>query len=407
MTTLPLVGAGGATPTLPEPATHLDTTPWGDAHPAGDGGPDGTQGGRDALALFSASHDMHPLARQQQQQHQAFIGHGAQAAGAQKVNGCKVPDAATRVWDVANTTQAEIDALKNSCDPKEQRLGRTIEHAKAAYGDLLVKNPQPKPGEPLVGAKLVVTLNAGNGSEPVITLMGKGFDPKLHARVHTHYHGDNATVGDPVGSKAGQNSRIRETIARDPQTVFVLPECRNAKETVDSPKNDNYYAADWGNVKSQARTTDLALEAAGITKVGRETVSVHSRGGEVIEKLMGNDKSGNSLRAHRLELHDSLYGSQDDVAAWGRTENGKKVEKVIYVHGTNGGPNGDGRDREIAKTFKGAYIRIEAAPIVKSTGEPRPPEHDADGVRKYHHDPHYQTTGRYLAIWPLPGGGGS
>jgi hypothetical protein len=186
----------------------------------------------------------------------------------------------------------------------------------------------------------------------------------------------------------------------------VLPECGNAKETVDSPKNDNHYRAKWDNVKSQAQTTDLALQAANITKVGRETVSVHSRGGEVIQKLM-EDKSGNSLRAHRLELHDSLYGSQDAVVAWGRTENGRKVDKVIYVHGTNGGPHGDGRDREIARTFKGSYIRIEAAPIVKSTGQPRPPEHDANGVRKYHPDPHYQTTGRYLGVWPLPGGGGS
>jgi len=381
MTTLPLVGAGGAMPTaLPEPAPTLpDTRPVADA---------GGEGGA-PLALFVASHDMHPLARRQP--HQAFIG-GALGAEAARAKPGTVPDASKKVYDVHATPQAEIDALKKSTDPQQRRLGHTIENVKAAYGDLLGKN----------GGRIVVTMNAGNGSEPVVTIMGKGFDASKPARVHAHYHGDNATVGDPVGSKAGQNSRIRETIARDPQTVFVLPECRSTEGAVDSPKHDNDYKADWGNVKSQAQTTDLALQAAGITKVGTETVSVHSRGGEVIHKLMHDDPSGKSLRAHRLELHDSLYGSQGDVAAWGRTENGQKVDKVIYVHGTNGGAHGDGRDREIAKTFKGSYIRIEAAPIVKSTGEPRPPEHDANGVRKYHPDPHYQTTGRYLSIWPLP-----
>jgi hypothetical protein len=86
--------------------------------------------------------------------------------------------------------------------------------------------------------------------------------------------------------------------------------------------------------------------------LGRETVSVHSRGGEVIQKLMHDDPSGHSLRASRLELHDSLSGSQGAVAAWGRTENGKHVDK---------GSHGDGRDKEIARTFKGSYIRIDIA----------------------------------------------
>lgn len=400
MTTLPLVG-GGATPTLPEPAPHPDPTPWGDA-PGHNGMPGAGAG--DALSLFAAPHDMHPLAQQQQQL--AYFGSGAaQAAG---TKAAVVPDAATRTYDVAHTSQADIDALKNSPDKQQQRLGHTIENAKASYGDLLAK-----------GAKIVVTMNAGNGGEPVMTLMGPRFDPKLPARIHTHYHGDNATAADPQGSKAGQNSRIRETVARDPQSVFVLPECKNATPTVDSPTNDNYYRADWSNVKSQARTTDLALEAAGIpkNKVEKETVSLHSRGGEVIQKLMNDDKTGNSLRADRLELHDSLYGSQGAVAAWGRTANGKQVERVIYVHGTNGGINGDGRDREIAKVFKGVYTRIDIArqkplndqndPVVYDGKDAKRDDHihgpkGHEGVRQFNPDPHYQTTGRFLAIWPLP-----
>jgi hypothetical protein len=398
MTTMTLVSAGGAMPTLSEPSTTLldNLGHLGDALGAGSAV---LGGGADALALFGAPHDLHPLA--QQQQHQALAQGGANTAGAQ-AHGCKVADAATRVYDARQTSQADIDALKKSCDPAQQRLGHTIENAKASYGDLLDK-----------GAKIVVTLNAGNGGQPVMTLMGPGFDSKLPARIHTHYHGDNATVADPVGSKAGQNSRIRETVARDPQTVFVLPECESATPTVDSPTNDNAYKADWGNVKSQAQTTDDALKAAGITKVGRETVSVHSRGGEVIQKLMHDDPSGQSLRASRLELHDCLYGSQDAVVAWGHTDNGKHVDKVIYVHGTNE----EGRDEEIAKTFKGSYIRIDIAhqrplddknnPVVYDGKDAKRDDHihskkGHEGVRQFNPNAHYQTTGRFMAVWPLP-----
>jgi len=412
MTTLHLVGAGGATPTLPEPATHLDTTPWRGATGDGSTVTGAAPGDGDALARLTASHDLHPLARQHQQV--AYFGNGvAHAAGTQAAAHKAVPDAATRTYDVATTSQAEIDALKNSPDKKQQRLGHTIENAKAAYADLLDNH-----------IKIAAALNAGNGSEPVLTITSEAFNHTKPTRVHTHYHGDNATVGDPVGSKAGQNSRIRETLARDPQMVFVLPECSNATPTVDGPKNDNHYHADWSNVKSQADTTDLALKAAGADKhnVVQETVSVHSRGGEMIQKLMHNDPSGQSLRANRLELLDSLYGSQGAVVRWGHTDNGKQVGKVIYVHGSNGGVKGDGRDRDIAKTFKDKYVRLDIShqkplndqnnPVVYDGKDARRDDHihgpkGHEGVRQFHPDPHYQTTGRFLGIWPLPTGGGS
>lgn len=383
MTTLPLVSTGA-------PTSLQDLPPAPTATPAGpnvahDAPPVPTGGA--PFAHLRAPHELHPLAQQQ-----VLYADAGGAAGATNPTALPrgVPDAATRKWDVHGTSQADIDALKRSLDPQQVRLGHTIENAKAAYGDLLGKN----------GGRIVVTMNAGNGGEPVMTLMAKGFDPKLPVRVHTHYHGDNATVGDPEGSKAGQNSRIRATQARDPQMVFILPECQNAKPTPDGPKHNLGYPANWGNVKSQAETTDLALAAADIPKrkLEQETVSVHSRGGEVIEMLMKNDPSGNSLRANRLELHDSLYGSPDDVAKWGRTDNGRQVEKVIYVQGTNI-KAGYGHDQEIRKVFKGAYIRIDVA----SHAPPPPaPGTTPPAVRPYHPDPHYQTTGRYLAIWPLP-----
>ncbi|HSB98351.1 MAG TPA: hypothetical protein VLE45_00455, partial [Burkholderiaceae bacterium] len=213
MTTLSLVGAGHAAPLLADsPAAPPDTATHAVALDAPKAVADATG---NAFARLGASHDLHPLARQQ---HVTQAG----AAGHAQAHGCKVADASSRVYDVARTSQADIDALKNSCDPAQRRLGHTIENAKASYGDLLAK-----------GARIVVTLNAGNGGEPVMTLTGPGFKPELPARIHTHYHGDNATVADPQGSKAGQNSRIRETVARDPQTVFVLPECRSSTPTVD------------------------------------------------------------------------------------------------------------------------------------------------------------------------------
>ena len=413
MTTLPLVSTGIGAPPLADAAQAPDAA-RADAHAAFPGaigtqaapsGPPGTAA--DLMARYGAEHDLHPLAQQQI----VYAAPGG-AGGMGAIKSQKgVPDADTRTWDVSKTSQADIDALKNSPDKQQQRLGHTIENAKASYGDLLAK-----------GARIVVTMNEGNGKEPVMTLTAPGFDPKLPVRVHTHYHGDNATVGDPEGSKAGQNSRIRATLARDPQTVFILPECQNATPEVDGPKHDNGYPADWGNVKNQAQTTDRALEAAGISKskIEQETVSVHSRGGSVISKLLHKDDgSGSKLRADRLELHDSLYGSQGDVAKWGRSENGRGA-KVIYVHGSNPA----GRDQEIAKTFGSNYIRIDISrqkplddknnPVVYNGKDAQRNDHVAghkgggrEGVRQYNPDPHYQTTGRFLAIWPLPNRGGT
>jgi hypothetical protein len=406
MTTLPPVSAGNAAATLEAQAPHLD-----DGKPAhvgmalGDGSAAiaGARGGADAIALFTASHEMHPLVPQQ-----AYVKQAGTQGTEIKAKPQVVPDAATRNYDVRTTSQADIEALKNSPDKQQQRLGHTIENLKASYGDLLDSKK----------VNIHVTMNAANGGEPVATIASAAFDPTKSTRVHTHYHGDNATIGDPVGSKAGQASRIREIIARDPQTVFVLPECQNATPTVDGPKSNNSYPASWGNVKSQAETTDIALRAAGANtgKVVQETVSLHSRGGEVIQNLMAHDKTGNSLRADRLELLDCLYGSPPSVVAWGKTENGKHVSKVIYVQGTNVA-SGYGDDKEIAKTFKGSYIRIDIAKQKPLNDQNNPVVYDGKDAARHDHvkgekndhatrqfntDRHYQTTGRFMGMWPLP-----
>lgn len=357
----------------------------------------------DALARFAAMYGMHP------QVHRFYAppGGAGGTAGA-KAHGATSP---APVHDVAKTTQADIDALKKSRDGAERRLGHTIENAKAAYGDLIAK-----------GAKIVVTTSTGNGGQPVMTLTGPGFDPDPNkpARVHTHYHGDNATVGDPTGSKAGTNSRIREVLARDPQTVFVLPEAKNAPAQVDSPRHNNHYKANWDNVSSQVRTTEDALAAAGITNVGKQIVSVHSRGGYVLQRLMTLDPSGGLLRADRLEMHDSLYGSQGAVAKWGATANGKAAQSVIYYRGTNEA----GRHAVIEKAFPGEFKKVEMKdqkplddmvnPVYRdangSTHTRTKVWHDADGnkhvshpvVRKFDPDPHYRATGQFLDAEPGP-----
>ena len=101
------------------------------------------------------------------------------------------------------------------------------------------------------------------------------------------------------------------------------------------------------------------------------------------------------------------------MAAWGRTDNDKHVDKVIYVHGTNA----DGRDKEIAKAFKGAYVRIDSS-HQRSLGDKSNPvvcvakdaarddrihgKKGREAVRQFRPNAQYQTIGRFLAIRPLP-----
>ena len=312
-------------------------------------------------------------------------------------------------YEVGKTPQHVIDELKASPDAARQRLGRTIENAQVAYGDLIAK-----------GARVVVTTSIGNSGQPVMVIRGPGFDDSKDARVHTHYHGDNATVADPLGSKAGTNARIRDVIAKDPQTVFVLPESGAAREGVDSPQNDNHYSVHWEKtVVDQARTTDDALAAVDITKVGRQTVSFHSGGGKVVEKLMELDRSGDRLRADRLELHDCFYGNwSQSFADWARTPNGQKVTDVIYYHGSNA----DWQQNVVEKAFKGKYTKVEMSrqgPVAEHNPVARDSNRDSfgtidvrwvNGRRKivlneahnYNPDPHYRTTGQFLGMEPGP-----
>lgn len=305
------------------------------------------------------------------------------------------------------TAQSEIDRLKKSSDPKDRRMATTIENARVAYADLIA-----------AGGKVVVTTSPGNDGQPVVVITGPNFDPKEPARVHTHYHGDNATAADPRGSKAGTNARIQEVIARNPQTVFVVPESlarpgQEKKQLPDGPKHDGDYKASWANAKSQAQTTDDALATIGVTRVSKEVVSFHSRGGEALQQIM-KDTTGSGLRADRVELHDCLYGSQYKAAEWARTDNGRAVSRVVFYHGSNRANAHD----PVQQAFGSKFTKVEMGKQKPLDDTTNPVHRDPDGktytryrewtdkngvehvsrptVRQFDPDPHYRTTGQFL-----------
>jgi hypothetical protein len=364
----------------------------------------GSGSGTDPLAKFGAMHGFHP-----------GVALYTKQAGSAQQNAKAAPPMPPEVYDISKVKQDVIDGMKNSPDAATRKLGVTIENAQASYGDFLKKEK---------GAKILVLTSAGNGGQPVMVVTGPKFNAAEKARVITFYHGDNATVADPIGSKAGINTRIRDAVTKEPQTVFVLPEAIRTDGKpwgVDSAenRNQNDYSASWSEVRSQAQTTDEALRARGIGKdmVGRETVAVHSKGGSVIESLMNKDDKGRLLRADRLELYDSLYGSQGSVAQWGKTKNGKAAGAVIYYRGTNE----PGRDQVIANAFGNRFVKIEMGGRLLGVPENKI-YHDADGntyprdypwtdnagkkhvrhdyVRDFHESPHYKTTGIFLGRDP-------
>lgn len=249
---------------------------------------------------------------------------------------------------------------------RAQARGDLQTRAEAVYADYIKR-----------GGRVLMTTSAGNGNKPVLVLVPPGFDPTKPARVHTHYHGNNATVLDPNGSPAGTKQRLEAVQARDPQTVFVLPECSTAPA-----RGPAWYDANWENASSQAQTTADALKAAGINNVGKQIVSAHSRGGSALARIIDRDPSGAGLKADRLELHDSLYGSQDQLARWASTANGKAVSSVIYYHAGNPA----GRDAVLAQAYKSqGFQRVEMS---QQPPMPRDPP--------YMRDSHYRTVGEFM-----------
>jgi hypothetical protein len=241
--------------------------------------------------------------------------------------------------DVGNMRPGELDALRRSSNPLDRRRADTIARAQTAYADHMAR-----------GGRVIVSASQGNGGHPVVTLLPPGFDPNKPARVQTHYHGFHATVADGRNHSSGTTRRIDELQARDPQLVVVLPEASNA------PARGGNYATNWNNVRSQAQTTRDALAAAGVNdaNITHRTVSAHSGGGAALARAMQSQRDGSGVQADRLELADSLYGSESAVAAWARTPAGRAAQDVTYLHGTNRA----GRDRAIRDAFGDRYRRV-------------------------------------------------
>jgi hypothetical protein len=205
-------------------------------------------------------------------------------------------------------SKAEIAAYKKL----NPAFGRTLEKAQAAFGDLTSKGTPP--------GKVLVTTSAGNGGQPVVTVVPPGFDPKKPAKVQTHYHGDRTSVAekDGRGTKA-----IKDIIGADPQQIFVLPE---AKGNVNADKTD------WSNAVNQKQTTADALSAAGVTNVGERTVSAHSAGGRALAKAL---ETPGGVQADRVLLLDCLYQPAMDNISKGLKANGKDIKEILVVRGTN------------------------------------------------------------------------
>jgi hypothetical protein len=158
-------------------------------------------------------------------------------------------------------------------------------------------------------------------------------------------------------------ARIKKVQKRDPQTVFVLPECGNAPLERRSAGRTNYNS-NWDDVTSVAETADDSIRAAGIDPeagVGTRIVSAHSNGGRALKKALEAHPDGSGLRADQLELEDCLYGDWADfIEDWAATENGRAASRVIYYHGNNVvDPENTGPDG-ISRAFGERYLRVEA-----------------------------------------------
>jgi hypothetical protein len=316
-------------------------------------------------------------------------------------------------YDISKVTPEQIKELRSK---KQDQLANTIENAKIAYDDFVKANP---------GVKVMVTTSEGNGGKPVLVVKGAKADTDAH--VHTHYHGDNATVADPLGSKAGQNARIRDTLMKDPHAVFVLPEAANSTAKTDSTMNDNSYSASWSNVKSQVKTTNDALDAAGVQRPPKESVvSFHSGGGMALVNLVNNnkDKGNATLQADRLELYDCVYhfGKENHPAyhfeqrlrEWSQTDSGKAVKQVIFYRGSNDVSRAGVMEKSVGSD-KFKVIDMAKEPPLDDTINP--PAENANGnwmevvrngkqtgkvAHNFNPHPHYRTVGQFLGTRPRP-----
>ena len=259
------------------------------------------------------------------------------------------PPVAAGAYDLATVTKDQIATLMKGT-PDEKRLGATLARCQKNYAGLISS-----------GARVVVNAPAGNGGQPVVTLIPPGFNPALPARVHTHYHGWNSSIAEPPGHAAGVTKNLTTSMAANPQTIFVQPECGNVPATSTTPT----FHTNWSNVQNITSTVDDSLAAAGYGKldVRERVVSAHSGGGLALGYAMKNTPDGSGIKADRIELEDCMYGappgisSRDALEAWAKTPNGQQLKSVVYYEGSGG--NDAKPDAAFKKAFAGRYSHAD------------------------------------------------
>ena len=239
-------------------------------------------------------------------------------------------------------SKTELAVLARTDKPTADAIGR----AQRAFADLLVR-----------GARIVVTTPPGNGHKPVVTVVPPGFDASRPATVQTHYHGDRTSSTEPGGRAT---IAMKELMERNPQQVFVLPEAGG---------NVGASPTDWTNVKNQAATTRDALAAAGVSKVGETTLSVHSAGGRALASAL---KTKDGVAADRVVLLDCLYEPAMSQIRTGLLKMKDDVREFVVVRGTNE------RDRAVA--MNAALSPRSRLATVPTTGGENP--HDGN-IRGY------------------------
>ena len=218
-----------------------------------------------------------------------------------------------------------LKMLQASSTASDRALASTLLHARTAYTAYLSR-----------GAHINVCSGGanGNGGQPILTLMSPKFDASRPATIHTHYHGNSATVSEDLADRGRFQKRLTETQVADPQLVWVLPECANPPAAYGT--RTPTFECSWENVTSQRLATQTALAASGIRAPFVETVaSFHSRGYRALSQAC-QAEGGAGLQCDRLEMLDCLYKDTGDlVAKWAQTPSGQKCKRAVYLYASN------------------------------------------------------------------------
>ena len=192
------------------------------------------------------------------------------------------------------------------------------------------------------GASISVSRPAGNGGQPVLTLLSPAMTAALRDgsatsyNVQTHYHGDIWPGNPTFQDKATVVDAIARMWAHDPTLVMVMPQTvAFGAATGTTPVGPQHGLAAFANAVDQRQATHEALATAGLDpdRAASRTLSGHSSGGYPVAHLMAataHDPTHPAIEADRIILLDTVRGelSHDDVVQWFRQH---RPGTVTYV----------------------------------------------------------------------------